>query len=266
MTYRRSDQLKRIPYRHEVLRRCKALIESSILPHLNGTFDYRRELFLDWSTPDGQFGYPEELEYSDLLAYYQKKEKVRSRCLKAWMDEWNQAQREFAQWGKAFPESYKKVKNSIRLNRAELKTGRDNRAELGYQHTGKWYESIGRNEAAWIFAEFISGPLYDGISKCDRCCRYFINISAYRNKRYCTRQCSKAGTALQSTRMRRQMERTERIKKAKKGIRDFLSLKLKVEDPKRWVAEHAGITRKWLTQAINRGDLKPPTTFFKIRS
>jgi hypothetical protein len=63
--------------------------------------------------------------------------------------------------------------------------------------------------------------------------------------------------------MRRQEELEGKVKKVRKAIHEFKQRKPENSDWKPWVAKRAGVTQKWITQAINRGDLKVPKTLLE---
>jgi len=63
--------------------------------------------------------------------------------------------------------------------------------------------------------------------------------------------------ALAATRKRREAERAENLLIAQRGIEEWATVRTR--DPwKQWVSAQTKITPKWLTRAVNRGELRPP--------
>lgn len=86
---------------------------------------------------------------------------------------------------------------------------------------------------------------------CDRCGKYFWGRRI--NKRFCGRKCSQLQTATEGQARKIAKQRQEKNRKIRKALRAFLDSKSGVRDWKAWVASRAGVTRNYLTHALNRG-------------
>jgi len=107
------------------------------------------------------------------------------------------------------------------------------------------------------FVYFLVNPLANKLSgPCPRCNKYFLKEFAH-NTKYCKRTCGARDTAETATQKRRQNERTEKLMKVRELICKWEKLNRR-GDWKKWVAQDPTITPKWLTRAVNRGDLFPP--------
>jgi hypothetical protein len=99
--------------------------------------------------------------------------------------------------------------------------------------------------------EKLAGP-------CARCGRYYLKKRASQ-KVYCSRRCGNAATAVARTSKRIEAERNDKLRRVKTAIREWRSAKTQ-QDWKHWVATRAGVDLRFLTRAVNKGDLVPPTT------
>jgi hypothetical protein len=98
--------------------------------------------------------------------------------------------------------------------------------------------------------ERIAGP-------CPRCDRYYIKKRASQ-KVYCSRRCGNAATAIARTRDRIASERKDKLALAKAAMKKWKPTATG-QEWKHWVAEKTGIDPRFLTRAITKGDLEPPT-------
>lgn len=98
--------------------------------------------------------------------------------------------------------------------------------------------------------EKIAGP-------CPRCDRYYIKKRASQ-KVYCSRRCGNAATAVARTRERIADERGDKIARAKAAMKRWKPTANR-QDWKHWVTEKTGIDPRFLTRAVTRGDLVPPS-------
>ena len=97
--------------------------------------------------------------------------------------------------------------------------------------------------------EKIAGP-------CPRCDRYYIKKRASQ-KVYCSRRCGNAATAMARTRERIAGERRGKLARASAAMKKWESVSTR-QDWKDWVAKKTGIDPRFLTRAVNKGDLVPP--------
>lgn len=107
----------------------------------------------------------------------------------------------------------------------------------------------------WGFVDLVMNPLRGEVSVCDRCGRWFLNCSGHRNKRFCARRCAVLSSVTRSLKKRREEERQSKIRLAQENLKDWTPSR---GDWKEWTAGDTGLSKKFLTRALNRGDLKPP--------
>lgn len=118
--------------------------------------------------------------------------------------------------------------------------------------------------ARQMFIELLINPQRELLSDkpCARCGRYYCKKTA-RQKVYCSRKCGKDGTAAYATKKRLRAERQNKLLVAAGEAQKWTSARTK-EDWKRWVSKqaagrHEGLTPKFLTRAVNKGELTEPT-------
>lgn len=101
--------------------------------------------------------------------------------------------------------------------------------------------------------EKLAGP-------CARCGNYYVKKRSSQ-KVYCSRRCGNASTAVARTRERLKTQHEDKIRRAKAVIREWNALKIRSTlDWKEWLhARKSDITAKFVTRAVNRGELKSPT-------
>lgn len=118
-------------------------------------------------------------------------------------------------------------------------------------------------EALRLFIALLFNPQCDKLAgPCPRCGNYYIRRSA-RNKVYCSRSCGTRATALAATRKRREEEHADNLLRAAVAAREWTRARTKKEW-KPWVSCRVpGITAKFLTRAVNKGELEPPTKGIK---
>jgi hypothetical protein len=127
--------------------------------------------------------------------------------------------------------------------------------------------SIGaKNDAVRLFIELFTSRLGRQMGKCkhDGCGRYYFSPSC-RKIEYCPGgQCSHNQTSRESNQRRRKKERSEILQRITKTITEWGQHRHRL-DWKPWTAQQAGVTTKFITQAVNRGELMPPKTATKLR-
>jgi hypothetical protein len=121
----------------------------------------------------------------------------------------------------------------------------------------------GQPWAAWDFAvqQFVwlitSPERHKLAGPCARCGNYYIKKRASQ-KVYCSRTCGNAATAVARTRERWDRARGKRLKQAQKAMQKWSALKT-TELFQAWAERHCkGLTKKFLTRAINNGELPEP--------
>jgi hypothetical protein len=115
-----------------------------------------------------------------------------------------------------------------------------------------------------IFVDLLIHPWRDKLCEkpCARCDEYYIKKTA-RQKVYCSRKCAKDGTAAFATKKRLQEQRASKLQVAAEEAQRWTTATTKL-DWKHWVSRQragrkAEITPKFLTRAVNKGEIKPPT-------
>ncbi|PSH04623.1 MAG: hypothetical protein CXZ00_07380 [Acidobacteria bacterium] len=116
-----------------------------------------------------------------------------------------------------------------------------------------------RKEALRLFIEFLLNPECDRLAgPCARCGKYYIRGSV-RNKLYCSRSCGTRSTALAATRKRRDNEHADKLRRAQKAADKWIEHGHTRLDWKTWVTrKEPDITSKFLTRAVNNGELQSP--------
>lgn len=119
------------------------------------------------------------------------------------------------------------------------------------------------DQARLVFMELLLNPQRERLSEkpCARCGRYYLKKTA-RQKVYCSRACSRDGTAAYATKKRLAAERQLKLQVAAEEVRNWAAARTK-EDWKHWVCQTAAgrrveLTPKFLTRAVNKGELTEP--------
>ena len=104
------------------------------------------------------------------------------------------------------------------------------------------------SESEW---DKLAGP-------CARCGRYYLKKRASQ-KVYCSRRCGNATTADARTRERLAREHADKLRRSQAAMQKWTTTRTK-DDWKVFVSKREpDITPKFLTRAVNKGELKPPT-------
>lgn len=120
-------------------------------------------------------------------------------------------------------------------------------------------ESDPYKEALRLFIELLLNPECHKLAgPCSRCEKYYVRRSA-RNKIYCSRSCGTRATALAATRKRRDEEHADKLARAAAAAQEWTVARTN-KDWKSCVSRrHPDITVRFLTRALNKGQLKLPT-------
>jgi hypothetical protein len=123
-----------------------------------------------------------------------------------------------------------------------------------------WFPSrigIARNVALRFFITLLTNPLCESVrGPCPRCDRYFVG-----RKVYCSRSCGTKSTALAATKKARDREHQDKLIRAAQASREYCTARTKTSKMnwKEWVSRrHPDITAKFLTRAVNKGELETP--------
>jgi hypothetical protein len=119
-------------------------------------------------------------------------------------------------------------------------------------NTGFWNE-----QALAHFMDLIVNPQWHKLGgPCYRCGIFYVKKTS-RQKVYCSRRCGATRTAAAVTRKRREKERAQNLRRAQEAASHWATDRTRVPW-KQWVSSETKITVKWLTHAVNRGDLGVP--------
>jgi hypothetical protein len=118
--------------------------------------------------------------------------------------------------------------------------------------------STPNEEAIRFFLLLITNPYANRLAgPCDRCGTYYIKKRASQ-KVYCSRRCGNATTATVRTREQRVQNHVDKLRRSRTAIQKWTRTRTKC-DWKQWVSRREpDITPKFLTRAVNRGELKVP--------
>jgi hypothetical protein len=129
-------------------------------------------------------------------------------------------------------------------------------------------EEIEKDFARCLFAALLFSPrdrerLSDGC--CDRCGRYYIKNRLYQ-KKYCSEECARNvrhSAIMKFTSSKREARHKKQLRTAAKLCDRWAASRSK-QNWKRWVStraegKRAGLTLKFLTRAVNKGELTEPT-------
>ena len=114
-----------------------------------------------------------------------------------------------------------------------------------------------RRAALSAFVQFVQHPLCDRLGKCVRCGRYFYGRPGQKCCPY-PRRCGSSLAAIRATNKRWKEQRIEKLRLAQKAIADWKRLKRRPRW-KTWVTKRIAISEKFLSRAVNGGELKPPS-------
>jgi hypothetical protein len=136
-------------------------------------------------------------------------------------------------------------------------------AGAGAYSTCVYVGEKGRPWTAWddavhLFIQLMTNPDRDKLAgPCDRCRKYYIKRRASQ-KKYCSRTCGNAATAVIRTREKWDAEHAEKLKRAHKAAHQWARSK-SAESWKEYVhRKHLDITPKFLTRAVNKNELSEP--------
>lgn len=111
-----------------------------------------------------------------------------------------------------------------------------------------------RDNALIHFVNLIINPDCEKLAgPCARCDKYYLK-KRRNQKRYCSRDCGAAMTALEATRKKRQEEYRTKIRRAKSAM-ERLPRRHRRKGWKELVSAETGISVHWLTRAVNQKKL-----------
>jgi len=179
--------------------------------------------------------------------------------LKKYVDSWLAVRPDARLWQSNNPKLSQAVERALRSMRPALDLTTNQGAVLYWPtHVGIGAE----NDAERLFVElFTSRLLGRQVGKCKRegCGRYYFSPSACRKTEYCPGgQCAHNQTSKESNQRRRKKERDEKMQRITQTIAEWERLRRRPRDWKPWVAQHAKVSPKFITHAVNKRELMPP--------
>ena len=107
------------------------------------------------------------------------------------------------------------------------------------------------------FMILITNPLWELLGgPCARCNNYYLKKTR-RQKIYCSRSCGGKQTAYEAVKRRRKEEHSKKLRLAAEAIREWGEKKRRMPW-KKWISIQTGLTDRWITRAVNRGELSTP--------
>jgi hypothetical protein len=181
--------------------------------------------------------------------------------LRRLVDTWLAEGRNFSRWQEKNPQLARRVMRVARTFRQVLHVPPAlSPMWLQRRRLPRKLKECAAYEATSLFLELVTSWRASELGKCPYCEEYFLNSSGH-EKLYCSRKCTLAASALRSTEKRRKEEHEKKLKMAVALIEEYQSHHRR-EDLKTWAAGRqaiTGISRHWLTRALNRGLIKPPS-------
>lgn len=114
-----------------------------------------------------------------------------------------------------------------------------------------------QDQAFEYFMTLITNPQWEMLGGPCRRCKDFFLKKTKRRRVYCTRKCGSGITAVQAVDRYRQREHAKRIERAQDAIEQWSKAKRRL-GWKDWVSNRTDLTKKWITRAVNKGDLQHP--------
>jgi hypothetical protein len=120
------------------------------------------------------------------------------------------------------------------------------------------YELTPEGAALVLFCRLTLNPEWGRLGgPCAQCDKYYV-MNTVRQIKYCTRRCGSQATATSSTRERLDREHAYKLRRAQAAQWRWFTTRTHV-DWKQWISKREPrITSKWLTRAVNKGELQPP--------
>lgn len=117
-----------------------------------------------------------------------------------------------------------------------------------------------KDHALTHFMDLIVNPRWHMLGgPCARCGKYYVKKTA-RQKAYCSRRCGSVATAAATTRKRREEAHAEKVREAQAAVDELTKIRTRLPW-KHWVSARTKVTVKWLTRAVNRGELRMPVKY-----
>lgn len=194
---------------------------------------------------------------------YAQAAQVMRRHLLRYVETWCDVKPDFGAWIRRNPELSSEVTKAADQTRFKLTATKRAGAILSRRSPllkMNGVRAIAAYDAAWLFIDVVTNTVKHEVGQCHRCKEYYLNFSGHRNKVYCSRRCATACSAEVTMRKRRMEEKQEKLTRATELCKVWKAAASKETNWKQWVAKRSELTPKWLTRAVNRGELQPPIT------
>lgn len=107
------------------------------------------------------------------------------------------------------------------------------------------------------FMTLITNPNWDALGGPCLCCTDYFIKAVDRPRKFCSARCGARVSAVVAVKTKRERDHAEKVKAAQALIEKWKEKKRR-GDWKAWIARDIRFTKRWLTRAVNSGDLKPP--------
>jgi hypothetical protein len=177
--------------------------------------------------------------------------------LRRLVEQWDQSDRNLETFARRDPTTWADLASYFKERPMELSWGPGGHAAVWHPITDRQAETPYR-EALRFFLLLITNLDCERLAgPCARCGHYYIRASR-RNKLYCSRSCGTGATAVAATRKRRDAERADKLRRADEASHEYEKSRTKV-NWKDWVSsKERDITPRFLTRAVNQGELREP--------
>lgn len=153
------------------------------------------------------------------------------------------------------------LSDALMCGQTMLSTTRTGRVQLAWFARGFNFKHADEKDVALTrFLELLVNPLSPLLGgPCARCDNFYVKKSD-RQKTYCSKQCGGKQTAQTATQKRRRVEHLAKLEKARLSMLRLPSRRQARQDWKQWVYHdtRGSISVKWLTRAVNAGELISP--------
>jgi hypothetical protein len=121
-----------------------------------------------------------------------------------------------------------------------------------------------RTDAITLFIRLTQHPAHVRLGRCVRCGRYFYGRVG---QKCCPRprRCGSTTAAIAVTKRRWKEARIEKLRRVRESCVEWMRQGPN-QDWKEWVANQVGVTVKWITRAVNAGELEVPQRGKEIRT
>jgi len=200
---------------------------------------------------------------------YRRAQEVFISTLRNLVEKWRESDWNLAACFKRYPEMEGQVVGLLRHEPLRLLASSSGPSLLinpfapfglfGVQHVPRGRDrpvKRARRDAITLFIRLVQHPDSTRLGKCLRCESYFFGRPG---QKCCPRprRCGSYRAAIEATKRRWRQEKAEKLERARAACTDWESLKRRTTW-KSWVAKRARVTQKWLSRAVNRGDLRIP--------